>query len=131
MPLRLEIGSNVTWVNAGSAVTLRCVATSYPKATITWSRAGSHSKSEVLDHVRVLAELTISAVRRVHNGTYACMASNQRDMMVAAQDVVVLGEWNFVMHFSDCELIVFHTRLSTSNSKLSRLKFDFLMSSES
>lgn len=91
MPLSLEVGSNVTWVNLGAEVTLRCVATSYPQATITWSRSNDLSKSTALDHVRVFAELHISSVRRVDNGTYACMASNQRDMMVAAQDVVVLG----------------------------------------
>ncbi|XP_042895262.1 tyrosine-protein phosphatase 69D isoform X3 [Parasteatoda tepidariorum] len=72
---------------------------SYPRATVSWSRPnvpliqGDERftyKADVLDHVRVLATITISALRRQDNGTYTCSAKNDRDMLMAQQDVVVL-----------------------------------------
>ncbi|GFS35553.1 ig-like domain-containing protein [Trichonephila inaurata madagascariensis] len=72
---------------------------SYPRATVTWSRgdvpwppANVLIKSDALNHVRVLSTLTISALRRQDNGTYYCAARNEQDMLMAQQDVVVLGE---------------------------------------
>ncbi|GFS56641.1 ig-like domain-containing protein [Nephila pilipes] len=99
VPLSLEVGSHVTSAALHSAVTLSCVAMSYPRATVTWSRgdvpwppANVLIKSDALNHVRVLSTLTISALRRQDNGTYYCAARNEQDMLMAQQDVVVLGE---------------------------------------
>ncbi|GBM50898.1 hypothetical protein AVEN_54335-1 [Araneus ventricosus] len=97
VPLSLEVGSNVTSAALHSAVTLSCVAMSYPRATVTWSRdvpwpPGSVLiKTDALSHVRVLSTVTISALRRQDNGTYYCAARNDQDMLMAQQDVVVLA----------------------------------------
>ncbi|GIY62276.1 ig-like domain-containing protein [Caerostris extrusa] len=102
VPLSLEVGSNVTSAVVHSAVTLSCVAMSYPRATVSWSRASAPwppgdalIKSDPLSHVRVLSTLTLGALRRQDNGTYYCAANNRQEMLMAQQDVVVLGEFSF------------------------------------
>ncbi|GIY79582.1 ig-like domain-containing protein [Caerostris darwini] len=101
IPLSLEVGSNVTSAVVHSAVTLSCVAMSYPRATVSWSRASAPwppgdalIKSDPLSHVRVLSTLTLGALRRQDNGTYYCAANNRQEMLMAQQDVVVLGEYH-------------------------------------
>lgn len=105
VPLSLEVvGSNVTWSPLHRAVTLSCVAMSFPRATLSWSRGppdsplhGGRISSETLDHVRVLSTLTLDPLSRRHNGTYYCDARNTlHHRMMAQQDVVVLGELHFL-----------------------------------
>ncbi|KAG8190941.1 hypothetical protein JTE90_002547 [Oedothorax gibbosus] len=97
VPLSLEVvGANVTSLPLHSPVRLQCVAMSFPRATVSWSRGPPTprtlpSAETLLDHVRVLSTIAIESLSRHHNGTYTCTASTPRHhRMMAQQDVVVL-----------------------------------------